>query len=302
MRGIRGCGIPTALLQDKRPAPAPGQAIDMAWLSAGRRSVGSAIRRQKARFLKALFGTSHTEIPDTPVSRDDNEFEILMGRIGNRGHRESSRFCAPGGKRVSNQVRRQQGRRGGCLGGCLSFGRGRPALPAAGCSPPDRRVVVKARVVRHQGRAFRSAPLSAHVAYLERDGVTRDGDKGRHVRRCRRSRQRRGLRATRPGRPASFPLRRHAGGCHRDDRLRGPYAPDAVRIVESTARRRACGSPSPGLSGRRSMKPLSSAAMRIATSRRVQRSAPTSHTRAERISMLGPGAELGRDQVLGPRA
>ncbi len=31
--------------------------------------------------------------------------------------------------------------------------------------------------VRHRGRAFRSAPLSAHVAYLERDGVTRDGEK-----------------------------------------------------------------------------------------------------------------------------
>jgi type IV secretory pathway VirD2 relaxase len=34
-------------------------------------------------------------------------------------------------------------------------------------------------VVRHQARAFRSAPLSAHVANLERDGVTRDGEKGR---------------------------------------------------------------------------------------------------------------------------
>jgi type IV secretory pathway VirD2 relaxase len=34
-------------------------------------------------------------------------------------------------------------------------------------------------VVRHRGRAFRSAPLSAHVAYLERDGVIRDGEKGR---------------------------------------------------------------------------------------------------------------------------
>jgi type IV secretory pathway VirD2 relaxase len=33
-------------------------------------------------------------------------------------------------------------------------------------------------VVRHQGRSFRSAPLSAHVAYLERDLVTRDGEKG----------------------------------------------------------------------------------------------------------------------------
>jgi type IV secretory pathway VirD2 relaxase len=32
-----------------------------------------------------------------------------------------------------------------------------------------------ARIVRHQGRRFRSAPLSKHVAYLKREGVTRDG-------------------------------------------------------------------------------------------------------------------------------
>ncbi|MEQ1672058.1 MAG: DUF3363 domain-containing protein, partial [Hyphomicrobium sp.] len=29
----------------------------------------------------------------------------------------------------------------------------------------------------HQGRAFRSAPLAAHLSYLKRDGVTRDGEK-----------------------------------------------------------------------------------------------------------------------------
>ena len=39
------------------------------------------------------------------------------------------------------------------------------------------RVVVKARIARHQGRAFRSAPLNAHLSYLKRDGVTRDGEK-----------------------------------------------------------------------------------------------------------------------------
>jgi len=32
-----------------------------------------------------------------------------------------------------------------------------------------------ARIVRHQGKRFRSAPLSKHVAYLKREGVTRDG-------------------------------------------------------------------------------------------------------------------------------
>ena len=41
-----------------------------------------------------------------------------------------------------------------------------------------RRVVIKARVVRHRGARFRSAPLARHVAYLERDGVTRDGSSG----------------------------------------------------------------------------------------------------------------------------
>jgi type IV secretory pathway VirD2 relaxase len=32
-----------------------------------------------------------------------------------------------------------------------------------------------ARIVRHKGAQFRSAPLGRHIAYLERDGVTRDG-------------------------------------------------------------------------------------------------------------------------------
>jgi type IV secretory pathway VirD2 relaxase len=36
-------------------------------------------------------------------------------------------------------------------------------------------VVIKARIVRHTGARFRAAPLARHIAYLERDGVTRDG-------------------------------------------------------------------------------------------------------------------------------
>jgi type IV secretory pathway VirD2 relaxase len=32
-----------------------------------------------------------------------------------------------------------------------------------------------ARIVRHRSGRFRSAPLSKHVAYLKREGVTRDG-------------------------------------------------------------------------------------------------------------------------------
>src|SRR5258708_25118257 len=61
-------------------------------------------------------------------------------------------------------------------GGARSrFGRGRSAALAMSLRSPGRRVVVMSRVVRHQGKRFRSAPLAKHVAYLEREGVTRDG-------------------------------------------------------------------------------------------------------------------------------
>ena len=38
---------------------------------------------------------------------------------------------------------------------------------------------MKARVVRHHGARFRSAPLSKHITYLKREGVTRDGAEAR---------------------------------------------------------------------------------------------------------------------------
>src|SRR5262249_17531438 len=56
-----------------------------------------------------------------------------------------------------------------------SFGRGRSAALALSLRSPGRRVVVMSRVVRHRGKRFRSAPLAKHVAYLKREGVTRDG-------------------------------------------------------------------------------------------------------------------------------
>jgi type IV secretory pathway VirD2 relaxase len=42
-------------------------------------------------------------------------------------------------------------------------------------SRTSRRVVVNARVVRHQGKRFRSAPMAKHLGYLQRDGVGQDG-------------------------------------------------------------------------------------------------------------------------------
>jgi hypothetical protein len=57
-----------------------------------------------------------------------------------------------------------------------TFGRGRGRALAAerGLFSNTRRVIIKARVVRQKGHGFRSAPLATHVAYLRREGVTRD--------------------------------------------------------------------------------------------------------------------------------
>jgi len=59
------------------------------------------------------------------------------------------------------------------------FGRGRRAAVSIRLRSNARRVVMKARVVRHHGPRFRSAPLSKHIAYLKREGVTRDGEPAR---------------------------------------------------------------------------------------------------------------------------
>jgi type IV secretory pathway VirD2 relaxase len=59
-----------------------------------------------------------------------------------------------------------------------TFGRGRAATVQARARlrPHSRVVAIKARVVR---QGTRGAPLSTHLAYLRRDGVTRDGTPGR---------------------------------------------------------------------------------------------------------------------------
>jgi type IV secretory pathway VirD2 relaxase len=63
--------------------------------------------------------------------------------------------------------------------GRSTFGRGRRAALSLASRSPGRRVVVMIRIVRHCGGRFRSAPLSKHVAYLKREGVTRDGAEAR---------------------------------------------------------------------------------------------------------------------------
>jgi type IV secretory pathway VirD2 relaxase len=105
----------------------------------------------------------------------DDEINIRPGRIRARPAKGKS-FVA----RVLAATQKAGGlHRSGTRGkGRGGFGRGRAASLGAlrGLTSKSRGAVVKARVVRHGPKA---APLAAHLSYLRRDGVTRDGAPGK---------------------------------------------------------------------------------------------------------------------------
>ena len=112
------------------------------------------------------------------MSSDDQDFHVRPGRGRDAGAGSGQR-----GKRLAAQVKRAAARSGftrsrpglARRGGTGRHGRGRHALAAMRRGPAQRRVTVMARIVQHKGAQFRSAPIGRHIAYLERDGVTRDG-------------------------------------------------------------------------------------------------------------------------------
>ena len=111
------------------------------------------------------------------MNTSDDDIQVRPGRIrhGNRGAKRPQTFvgevmrAAKKAGHVGSSFRSSQG------GSRSRFGRGRRAAVSIRLRSKARRVVMKARVVRHQGTRFRSAPLPKHMAYLKRDGVTRDG-------------------------------------------------------------------------------------------------------------------------------
>ena len=111
------------------------------------------------------------------TSRDD-DFNPRLGRIrrGNQGAKRPKSFVGEVMRAAKKAGHRGQTfKRSGGSAGRSTFGRGRRAALSLASRSSGRRVVVMARIVRHRGGRFQSAPLSKHVAYLKRDGVTRDG-------------------------------------------------------------------------------------------------------------------------------
>lgn len=111
----------------------------------------------------------------------DDDLRIRPGRVRDRGQgRGRPRSFV---EQVIGATRRagHTGPGSGSSGGRSrsGFGRGRAAAARMGLRSPTRRVVIKARVVRHRGTRFRSAPMAKHLSYLQRDGVTLDGNVAR---------------------------------------------------------------------------------------------------------------------------
>jgi type IV secretory pathway VirD2 relaxase len=108
----------------------------------------------------------------------DNDLHIRPGRVRDRGRRNAHRV-KPFIARVLASAEKAGGlqRRSGRRGSSGAFGRGRAASIAAArlMTNRTRSVAVKARVVRHRARG---APLRTHLAYLRREGVTKEGAPG----------------------------------------------------------------------------------------------------------------------------
>ncbi|NBQ41261.1 MAG: DUF3363 domain-containing protein [Mycobacteriaceae bacterium] len=110
------------------------------------------------------------------AANEEDRFRVKPAAPESRGGPRSQRFVSQVLKQVSKTGAKPSGK---SLGRPASkFGRGRVAASVAGqrLGPNARRVVVKSRFVVLQRASPNS--VAVHLRYIERDGVTREGQKG----------------------------------------------------------------------------------------------------------------------------
>ncbi len=115
------------------------------------------------------------------MSVGDRDFNVRPGRIrSTRAPRQKSFInqVLSVAQKVGHTSSYKSPGKGSSNRGRSTFGRGRNSFSRTRLFGSHRRVVVKARIARHSGRVYRAAPLSAHLNYLKRDGVSRDGENG----------------------------------------------------------------------------------------------------------------------------
>ena len=113
---------------------------------------------------------------------EDSDFRIRPGKAKrSKAQGRNARGLVAEVLRVA--ARSGGGKRAGWGGsrsrGQSSFGRGRTSFARSRLFGSGRRVLVKALPVRHRVGGRRMEPLSAHIAYLKREGVTREGSPAR---------------------------------------------------------------------------------------------------------------------------
>src|SRR5579872_5313755 len=137
------------------------------WLLSRKRQRYQITQRHRSRY-DACFAV---------MSHPNDDLRIRPGRIRDKGGGSARSKSFVGevmrAARKAGHTGKGFGREG--RNSSSHFGRGRSAALALSLRSPSRRVVIKARVVRHRDNRFRSAPLAKHITYLKRDGVTRDG-------------------------------------------------------------------------------------------------------------------------------
>lgn len=106
----------------------------------------------------------------------DDEFDVKLGRIGNRKAKRTTSYL----RRVRQEAQKAgaSSRRASSFTGSR-IGRGHAhgvTLGGQARMPGRRRVVIKARIVRV--KAGDTGAVRAHLRYVQRDGVTRDGQPG----------------------------------------------------------------------------------------------------------------------------
>ncbi|QDW40495.1 DUF3363 domain-containing protein [Bradyrhizobium sp. KBS0727] len=110
------------------------------------------------------------------MSDIDDEFKVRLGRIGNRRGRKAIGYV----KRV-RKIAQKAGigtthRASGFTGSRIGRGYAQGMVSASRRSLGQRRVVIKARIVRI--KAGDAGAVRAHLRYVQRDGVTREGNPG----------------------------------------------------------------------------------------------------------------------------
>lgn len=106
----------------------------------------------------------------------DDEFHVRLGRIGNRRGRKAVGYV----KRVRKIAAKAGAGRprpsSTFIGSRIGSGHAQGTVSASRRSAGARRVVIKARIVRIKAGDY--GAVRAHLRYVQRDGVTREGDPG----------------------------------------------------------------------------------------------------------------------------